>query len=252
MLYRISVVLAGATVALTGLVAAGMGSAGASPTTLTATESPSPTPTPRPTPTCPPVLPITGAATAVTATSVTITYAIFLTPPCGYNPPVTVVLFASQEDAQLWQNPLAEIVSGPERSGTVTFSGLTPDTPYWFRFGADGRQVPYPIGTARTAPTQACTATAVINNTWSTGFIATVTVRSTGTETLPSWRTTWQWPGNQRIVAAWGGVVETSGTTVTVRNASYNGTLAPGASTTFGMLVEGGTPLPSFYPTCSR
>jgi mannan endo-1,4-beta-mannosidase len=40
----------------------------------------------------------------------------------------------------------------------------------------------------------------------------------------------------QQVSQAWNAVISTSGATVTARNASYNGSLAAAASTTFGML----------------
>lgn len=248
MAYRFSVVLAGAAVALIGWSVGAMDGAEAAPLTPPATASPTPTPPP----TCPPVLPITGAVSAVTATSVTISYAIFLSPPCGYDPPVTVTLFASREDAQQLLNPVAEAVSGPERHGPVTIDGLTPDTTYWFRFSADGGPDPYVLGSVRTAPVPVCTATAVIDHGWNGGFLATVTVRNVGSETLDGWRVSWRWPGAERILSAWNAVVEGGGADVTARNASYNGTLAPGNATTFGMLVAGIAPPGGIAPTCTR
>lgn len=252
MAYRFSVVLAGAAVALIGWGAGAMDSAEAATATPPSTAGPTQTPTPLPTLTCPPVLPLTGGVSAVTATSATISYAIFLSPPCGYNPPVTVTLFASREDAQQWLNPVAEAVSGPERHGTVTIEGLTPDTAYWFRFSADGGPDPYVLASVRTAPVPVCTATAVIDHDWNGGFIATVTVRNVGDETLDGWRVSWQWRGAERILTAWNAVVEGSGADVTARNASYNGTLSPGTSTTFGMLVAGSAPPGGIAPTCTR
>jgi hypothetical protein len=248
MLQRFSVVLGGAALVLAGLVAGGVSSAGASPVTPSTTTSPSLTPPP----TCPPVLPLTGGVTAVTATSVTVNYLISLTPPCGYNPPVTVTLFASREDAQQWQNPVAEAVSGPERHGTVTVGGLTADTVYWFRFSADGKRDTYVLGSARTAPTPVCAATVAIGHSWSGGFVATVTVRNVGTETLDGWRVAWRWSADERFLAVWNGVVEGSGPDVAIRNSSHNGTLAPGGSRTFGMLVAGSVPPGGIAPTCGR
>jgi hypothetical protein len=244
MLHRFGVVLVGAAVAMAGLVAVGVDSAAASPTTLSST--------PTPPPTCPPVLPLTGGVSAVTATSATFSYLLSLSPPCGFNPPVTVTLFASREDAQQLQNPVAEAVSGPERSGTVTIDGLSPDTVYWFRFSADGRADTYVFASVRTAPLPVCTATAVIGHSWSGGFVATVAIRNVGDEALDGWRVSWRWPGDQRIRAAWNAVAESSGADVTIRNASYNGALAPGGSTTFGMLVAGTVPPGGIAPTCTR
>ncbi|WP_405433421.1 cellulose binding domain-containing protein [Micromonospora sp. NBC_00617] len=226
--------LAVTTMALTGW-AGTTGSAEAAPAPAV---TPTPTLSPSPTPTCPPALPLGVSVTAVTTTSVTLSYSILFRPPCGYDPPMTVSLFASREDAQQWQAPVAQAVTGPERNGTVTIDQLTPDTEYWYRFSdAEGRRDPYLIGPARTAPLVACRATATIDSRWGTGFVATVTVRSTGTQALDGWRVSWRWTGDERIQTVWRGVAETAGADVTVRNAPYNGTLAPGGATTFGLLV---------------
>ncbi|MBM0278537.1 cellulose binding domain-containing protein [Micromonospora tarensis] len=221
-----------ALAALTGATAAGATSAAEVIPYAT------PTPIPSPTPTCPPALPITATVTGTTSTSLTISYWVFFAPPCGYNPPMTVNLFASREDAQQRRSPVAEAVTGPERNGTVTIDRLTPDTEYWYRFtDADGRRDPYVIASARTAALTSCRATATIDARWGTGFVATVTVRNTGTEPLDRWRVSWRWSGDERVQSVWGGVAETTGADVAVRNASYNGTLALDGATTFGLLV---------------
>ncbi|MEU7972424.1 cellulose binding domain-containing protein [Micromonospora sp. NPDC049089] len=211
------------------------------------------TPSPSPTIACPPALPVTGSVAGVTTTSVTISYSIFFRPPCGYDPPMTVSLFASREDAQQWRTPVAEAVSGPERFGTVTIGGLTPDTEYWYRFSdPDGKRDPYMIGSARTAPLTACRATATIDARWGNGFVATVTVRNTGTQPLDRWRVSWRWSGDERVQTVWGGVVETTGADVSVRNASYNGTLALDGATTFGMLVTASAVPDGLTMSCAR
>ncbi len=246
-MYRFSVVLAGA--ALAGLVAGGAGSAAVSPAASASPAGPTPTPTPT---ACPPAVPISATVSAVTATSVTISYSMLLRPPCGYDPPVTVTLFARLEDAQQGQNPVAEAVSGPERYGTMTVDGLAADTAYWVRLSADGVLVPYVLVSVRTAPLPVCAATATIDDAWNGGFVATVAVRNVGGETLDGWRVSWRWPGDERIRALWNAVEEGGGDGVTVRNAPYSGRLAPGASTTFGMLVAAGAPPGDIAVTCGR
>ncbi|HEX5205574.1 cellulose binding domain-containing protein [Paractinoplanes rhizophilus] len=238
MLRRLGVVLGGTVLAVAGLVAAGVGGATAAPA-------------PAPTLTCPPALPVSGVVTASTTTSLTISYTMLLTPPCGYDPPVTVSLFTALADAQQWLNPVAEVVSGPERNGTVTIGGLTPDTAYWFRFSADGQHDPYMIGSGRTAPLAACAATMVVDSAWGDGFVATVTVRNVGSETLGGWRVSWRWAGVERILSLWNAVTLDSTDGVAVGNASYNGTLPVGASTTFGMMVAG-APSGQLTLTCGR
>lgn len=234
-----------ATLALTGWTAT---TDVQSPTATAATPTPSPTPTLA----CPPALPVSGQVTGATTTSLTVTYWMLLSPPCGYNPPMVVSLFTSRTDAEQWRNPAAEAVTGPERSGTVTIGGLTPDTAYWFRFSdTEGVRDPYVIGgPARTLPT--CTATATIDSGWAGGFTATVTVRNTGTEPVQGWLVSWRWSGDEHIQSLWGGVAESSGPDVAVRNASYNGTLAPGGSATFGLLVATSVVPVGITPTCGR
>ncbi|MEU4472055.1 cellulose binding domain-containing protein [Micromonospora sp. NPDC023888] len=177
--------------------------------------------------------------TGVTTTSVTISYSIFFRPPCGYDPPMTVHLFASREDAQQWRAAVAEAASGPERYGSVTIGRLTPDTEYWYRFtDAEGRRDPFVIASARTAPLTSCRATASIDAKWGSGFLVTATVHNTGSLPLDRWRVSWRWSGDERVETVWGGVLETVGADITVRNATYNGTLAPDGVARFGVLVS--------------
>jgi cellulase/cellobiase CelA1 len=134
----------------------------------------------------------------------------------------------------------------------VTIDGLTPDTAYWFRFGADGRRDPYVIGTGRTAPVAVCAATMTIGSAWNGGFVATVAVRNVGDETLDAWRVSVRWPGDERIQTIWNAVAQGCGADVTIGNAAYHGTLAPGGSTTFGMLVAAAAPPGDMALGCDR
>ncbi|WBB81228.1 cellulose binding domain-containing protein [Micromonospora sp. WMMD882] len=244
MLRQIAVALTAATLSLSGWVVAGSG-VGTSPAPFPAT-----TPTPTPTVACPPALPITGLVTSATDTSLTISYSMLLTPPCGYHPPITVTLFASRADAEQWRDPVAEAQSGPERSGKMTVDGLSADTTYWFRFAAAERRDPYVGGPARTLPTSTCEASAVIGSSWNGGFVATITVRNVAAGTLDGWRVSWRWPGDERIQSLWGAVAEPGADVVAVRNAPYNGTLEPSGSTTFGMLVTSGATPDRIALTC--
>jgi cellulase/cellobiase CelA1 len=49
------------------------------------------------------------------------------------------------------------------------------------------------------------------------------------------WTLGFSFGGNQRVSNAWNATVTQSGTAVTVRNADWNGALATGATTTFGL-----------------
>ena len=69
---------------------------------------------------------------------------------------------------------------------------------------------------------------------WGSGFVSNVTVKNNGTSTINSWRVTWTWAGNQQITNAWNATVTQSGQGVTAVNVSYDGTIAPGQSVSFG------------------
>jgi Glycosyl hydrolase family 12/Cellulose binding domain len=80
----------------------------------------------------------------------------------------------------------------------------------------------------------ACSGTYSVVSSWAGGFQGQVAVTNTGSATLSSWQLGWTFPGNQAINNLWNGSYTQSGGKVTVTNESYNGTLAPGASTTVG------------------
>jgi hypothetical protein len=71
-------------------------------------------------------------------------------------------------------------------------------------------------------------------NTWSTGFTADVTVTNSGTAPINGWTLTFPFSGNQQVTSAWNATVSQSGSTVTARNAAYNGSVAPGGTASFG------------------
>ncbi|MEU2628878.1 glycoside hydrolase family 9 protein [Kitasatospora sp. NPDC007106] len=83
-------------------------------------------------------------------------------------------------------------------------------------------------------PTAPCTVAYKVDNAWGTGFTATVTVKNTGTTTVNGWTAGWTYPGDQRITNAWNATVTQTGAAVTAKDAGWNGTLAPGATASFG------------------
>jgi cellulose 1,4-beta-cellobiosidase len=90
-----------------------------------------------------------------------------------------------------------------------------------------------------TSPSAAttCSGTYSVVSSWPGGFQGQVVVTNTGSATLNSWQLGWTFPGGQAIDNFWNGGYTQSGENVTVTNASYNGTLAPGASTTVGFIA---------------
>ena len=61
-----------------------------------------------------------------------------------------------------------------------------------------------------------------------------MTVRNSGGQAITGWTVTFTFPGNQRVTNGWSGVWSQTGAVVTIRNADWNGALAPAASTAAG------------------
>jgi Glycosyl hydrolase family 12/Cellulose binding domain/Putative Ig domain len=96
-----------------------------------------------------------------------------------------------------------------------------------------------------------CTAAYSVVNSWPGGFQANVTVTN-GSTARTSWTVGWTFPGNQQITNIWNATQTTSGETVTAKNMPYNGTLAAGASTSFGFTASfSGTNSSPASLTCS-
>ena len=92
------------------------------------------------------------------------------------------------------------------------------------------------------SPAEAATsATATFAKTqdWGTGFEGKWTVKNTGDTTLSSWTVEWDYPSGTSVTSAWDADVTSSGTHWTAKNKSWNGTLAPGASVSFGFNGSG-------------
>ncbi|WFE21234.1 cellulose binding domain-containing protein [Solwaraspora sp. WMMD937] len=101
-----------------------------------------------------------------------------------------------------------------------------------------------------TAPptTGACSASYQTVSSWPGGFQGEVVVRA-GSTAINGWTVRWTLGSGQTISQLWNGSLSTSGSSVTVRNVDYNGTLPAGGTATFGFLGSGSPSSPSL--TCS-
>ncbi|MER7506913.1 glycoside hydrolase family 18 chitinase [Streptomyces lavendulae] len=87
-------------------------------------------------------------------------------------------------------------------------------------------------GPAQAAASATATFTKVSD--WGSGFEGKWTVKNTGTTTLSSWTVEWDYPSGTSVTSAWDATVTSSGTHWTAKNVGWNGTLAPGATASFG------------------
>jgi O-glycosyl hydrolase len=79
-----------------------------------------------------------------------------------------------------------------------------------------------------------CQVTYATQSQWAGGFVAGVTIANTGSSPISGWTLKFTFPGDQEITNAWSGTETQSGENVTITNASYNGTIAPGGNTSLG------------------
>ncbi|CAM5644724.1 chitinase [Streptomyces avidinii] len=93
-------------------------------------------------------------------------------------------------------------------------------------------------GPAQAAASATATYTKVSD--WGSGFEGKWVVKNTGTTTLSSWTVEWDYPAGTSVTSAWDATVTGSGTHWTAKNLGWNGTLAPGATASFGFNGAGG------------
>jgi poly(hydroxyalkanoate) depolymerase family esterase len=79
----------------------------------------------------------------------------------------------------------------------------------------------------------ACRVTYQVNQ-WNTGFTANLTITNTSSRPVDGWRLTFTFPSGQTITQAWSSTASQSGGSVTLTNAAWNATIAPGASQSIG------------------
>ncbi len=80
--------------------------------------------------------------------------------------------------------------------------------------------------------------------TWSNGFTADVRITNRG-PALTSWTLTFTVPATVTLAGGWSGTWSQSGSTVTVRNAAWNGSLATNATTSTGFQATFTGPAPA-------
>jgi chitodextrinase len=132
---------------------------------------------------------------------------------------------------------------GSPTSTSFTDTGLNASTAYSYSVKAvDAAGNVSAASTAVSATTAAgstggsgCAASFHNDNDWGSGFNATITVTNTGTAATKGWKVTWTWGGNQQIVNSWNATLTSSGSSVTATNLGYNGAIAAGGNTSFGL-----------------
>ncbi|MFJ2029096.1 cellulose binding domain-containing protein [Streptosporangium sp. NPDC087985] len=185
---------------------------------------------PPPTDTTPPSKPGRPVASAITSSGATLTWT-------ASTDNVAVTGYDVYQQAGT-----TGVKVGSPSSASFALTGLAADTSYTYyvvaRDAAGNSSVASDPVTFRTAAGSGggsgCTATYAVTNSWPGGFQGEVTVKNAGTSAISAWTVKWSFPNGQTITQLWSGVYTQTGAAVTVKNESWNGNLAAGASTTFG------------------
>jgi glucuronoarabinoxylan endo-1,4-beta-xylanase len=132
-------------------------------------------------------------------------------------------------------------VTLPARSAmtlVADVSGTSPTTP------TPATPTPTPTAGGGTAPRVSYTM-----STWSSGFTATISITNTGPSTINGWTLQFTLPTGQTITSGWNATYTPASGQVSATNVSYNGTLAPGATTDIGFQAThtGNTAEPSAF-----
>jgi len=135
---------------------------------------------------------------------------------------------------------------------SVTLTGLTIGTTYSYNVVAVDSQgntsLPSPPVTFTVPPPSnaSCAVNYSLVGTWPGGFQAGVTITNKGTSAVNGWTLTWTWPSTgEAVTQLWNGTVTQNGTSESVVNASYNGTIAAnGGTVNFGFTGSDGGQAP--------
>ncbi|MFE2585790.1 cellulase family glycosylhydrolase [Streptomyces sp. NPDC059378] len=182
-----------------------------------------------------PTTPGTPAASAVTATSVTL----------GWTAATDNVGVAGYDVVRISSGTETDAAASTTNSVTVT--GLTASTAYTFAVYArdavgnrSARSATVNVTTS-SAPTGICSVAYRIVGEWPGGFQGGITVRNTGTAALNGWKLAFAFADGQTVSNMWGGTATQSGAAVSVAPASYTSTIPAGGSVDVGFIGTKGT-----------
>jgi chitin-binding protein len=108
-----------------------------------------------------------------------------------------------------------------------------------------------PTTTPTTPPASGgCTATYALSSQWSGGYQGNVTVTA-GAAAIRTWQVTLTYGSAPALQQAWNASATVSGNALVATNASYNGALSAGASTSFGFIASGTATTPTVACTAT-
>ena len=104
-------------------------------------------------------------------------------------------------------------------------------------------QTPTPTPTPTVPDDSVCEVEIDTSSSWPGGFQGNVTVFNATMEPVNGWEVSWKFANGEQVQQSWSAVATQSGSTVTVKNAAWNPTIAHHNAVTFGF-IGAGTPAP--------
>jgi len=93
-----------------------------------------------------------------------------------------------------------------------------------------GGITPTPTPTTGGGGSGSCSVHYAVTSQWSTGFTGSISITNTSSTALSSWSLKFSFSNGQTITQLWNGTVSQSGSSVTINNASYNGSIPAGGT----------------------
>ncbi|KAB2349516.1 lytic polysaccharide monooxygenase auxiliary activity family 9 protein [Actinomadura rudentiformis] len=109
---------------------------------------------------------------------------------------------------------------------------------------------PTPTTTPTQQPGAVCRAEQRTISSWNGGHQGEVKVTNTGTVPFGGWAVHWTFAGGETVDTLWSGTHTQTGADVEVKNATWNGALPVGGSTTFGYVVRSSGAASEITPHC--
>lgn len=148
--------------------------------------------------------------------------------------------------------PFSTVATLAESARGHVDTTVTNGQAYWYRLvatNASGQATSTVVAATPggVAPGGSCKLVLDASNDWGAGQVLTVRLLNTGTQALSGWQVGWTGSQDFTVQNSWSGVVTTSGRTVTVKPAAWNGSIAPGGSVELGLQIaySGARPLPT-------
>jgi cellulose 1,4-beta-cellobiosidase len=206
--------------AVSGLDAAGQSAPSAERSATTAASTPQP-----------PAAPSNLSAVAASSTAIHLTWSASSSAGATYN------VYRNTSAGATVANSI-RIATGLTATSYAS-SGLTAATVYYYLVTAangNGESAPANVASATTQTGaqsgSSCHVVYTLNSLWNVGFNVGITIQNAGAAAINGWTLGWNWPANESIQQAWNSNLVSGGPNVVLTNASWNGSIAPGATLT--------------------